>query len=140
MSLQSANVSVASSYRLHASGRNANGMKDFKKLLIWQVGMEIVDKVYEVVSVLPAEEKYGMRSQMTRSAVSIPSNIAEGSAKTSQKDYARFLEISLGSVFELETHSLVVQRRQWVDETQMNELLELIKREQQMLQSFLKKF
>ncbi len=115
-------------------------MKDFKKLLIWQMGMEIVDKVYEVVSVLPAEEKYGMRSQMTRSAVSIPSNIAEGSAKTSQKDYARFLEISLGSVFELETHSLVVQRRQWVDEKQMNELLELIKREQQMLQSFLKKF
>ncbi|WP_160118708.1 four helix bundle protein [Chryseotalea sanaruensis] len=102
--------------------------------------MEIVDKVYEVVSVLPAEEKYGMRSQMTRSAVSIPSNIAEGSAKTSQKDYARFLEISLGSVFELETHSLVVQRRQWVEEKQMNELLELIKREQQMLQSFLKKF
>ncbi|GCC53206.1 diversity-generating retroelement protein bAvd family protein [Chryseotalea sanaruensis] len=104
------------------------------------MGMEIVDKVYEVVSVLPAEEKYGMRSQMTRSAVSIPSNIAEGSAKTSQKDYARFLEISLGSVFELETHSLVVQRRQWVEEKQMNELLELIKREQQMLQSFLKKF
>lgn len=115
-------------------------MKDFKKLLIWQMGMEIVDKVYEVVSVLPAEEKYGMRSQMTRSAVSIPSNIAEGSAKTSQKDYARFLEISLGSVFELETHSLVVQRRQWVEEKQMNELLELIKREQQMLQAFLKKF
>lgn len=104
------------------------------------MGMEIVDKVYEVVSVLPAEEKYGMRSQMTRSAVSIPSNIAEGSAKTSQKDYARFLEISLGSVFELETHSLVVQRRQWVEEKQMNELLELIKREQQMLQAFLKKF
>jgi four helix bundle protein len=115
-------------------------MKDFKKLLIWQLGMEIVDKVYEVASVLPSEEKYGMRSQMTRSAVSIPSNIAEGSAKASQKDYARFLEISLGSVFELETHSLVVQRRQWVEEKQMNELLALIKREQQMLQSFLKKF
>jgi four helix bundle protein len=81
-----------------------------------------------------------MRSQMTRSAISIPSNIAEGSAKTSQKDYARYLEISLGSVFELETHSLVVQRRKWVDDKQMEELLGLIRREQQMLQSFLKKF
>jgi four helix bundle protein len=50
-------------------------MKDFKKLLIWQLGMEIIDKVYDIVPLLPQDERYGLRSQMTRSAVSIPSNI-----------------------------------------------------------------
>jgi four helix bundle protein len=64
-------------------------MRDFKKLLIWQTGMEIVNKVYDIAKLLPDEE----------SATSIPSNIAEGSAKKSEKDYARFVEISLGSSF-----------------------------------------
>ena len=70
-------------------------MRDFKKLLIWQKGMVIVNKCTKL-QVLPNEEKYGLRSQTTRSAVSIPSNIAEGSAKKSQKDYRYFVEIALG--------------------------------------------
>ena len=114
-------------------------MRDFKKLLIWQLGMEIVDKVYEIVPSLPSEERYGIRSQMTRSAVSIPGNIAEGSAKTSQKDYARYCEISLGSTFELETQLLVVQRRKWVEEEKVSELLVMISNEQKMLSSFIDK-
>jgi four helix bundle protein len=60
-------------------------MRNFKKLLIWQLGMEIVDKVYDIVPLLPSEEKFGLRLQMTKSAVSIPSNIAEGSGKRSSK-------------------------------------------------------
>jgi four helix bundle protein len=60
-------------------------MKDFKKLLIWQLGMEIVDSVYGIVPMLPQEERYGLRSQITRSAVSIPSNIAEGSASVARR-------------------------------------------------------
>ncbi len=114
-------------------------MRDFKKLLIWQQGMEIVDKVYEVVSFLPIEEKYGIRSQMTRSATAIPANIAEGSAKRSEKDYIRYVEISFGSAFELETHSLVVQRRRWVEEKVILELLDMIKTEQKMLAKFIEK-
>ena len=101
--------------------------------------MEIVDKVYEIVPSLPSEERYGIRSQMTRSAVSIPGNIAEGSAKTSQKDYARYCEISLGSTFELETQLLVVQRRKWVEEAKVSELLVMISNEQKMLSSFIDK-
>ena len=115
-------------------------MKDFKKLMVWQIGMEIVDKVYDIVPQLPSDEKYGMRSQMTRSAISIPGNIAEGSAKTSEKDYKRYMEISLGSSFELETHLLVVQRRKWVEEKLIADLLVMVNREQKMLQSFIKKF
>ena len=114
-------------------------MGDFKKLLIWQLGMEIVDKVYGMVPSLPSEERYGICSQITRSAVSIPANIAEGSAKTSQKDYLRFIEILLGSTFELETHLMIVQSRKWTTEAEISELLGMIDREQKMHSSFIDK-
>jgi four helix bundle protein len=114
-------------------------MKDFKKLLIWQLGMDIVDQVYDILPSLPSEERYGMRSQMTRCAVSIPGNIAEGSAKSSQKDYSRYCEISLGSAFELETHLLVVERRKWAAEEKISELLVMLNNEQKMIASFIDK-
>ena len=114
-------------------------MRDFKKLLVWQLGMDIVDKVYEIMPFLPQEEKYGIKSQMTRSAISIPSNIAEGSAKKSMKEYIRYLEIALGSAFELETHAMVVQRRKWTSKELIVELLEMVGREQKMLSKFIEK-
>ncbi len=114
-------------------------MRDFKKLLIWQQGMIIVDKVYDIIPYLPVEEKFGMRSQMTRSATAIPANIAEGSAKRSEKDYIRYVEISFGSAFELETHLLIVQNRKWVDEKMIIDLLDVIKMEQKMLAKFIDK-
>ncbi len=114
-------------------------MRDFKKLLIWQQGMIIVDKVYDIIHYLPVEEKFGMRSQMTRSATAIPANIAEGSAKRSEKDYVRYVEISFGSAFELETHLLIVQKRKWVEAKMIVELLDVIKTEQKMLAKFIDK-
>jgi four helix bundle protein len=114
-------------------------MRDFKKLKIWQKGMEIVDKVYDIIPFLPNEEKFGLKSQMTRSATSIPSNIAEGSAKRSQKDYLRYVEISLGSAYELETHSLVVRNRKWVKDELIESLLVLIEQEQRMISGFIDK-
>jgi four helix bundle protein len=101
--------------------------------------MEIVDKVYDIIPFLPNEEKFGLKSQMTRSATSIPSNIAEGSAKRSQKDYLRYVEISLGSAYELETHSLVVRNRKWVNDELMESLLVLIEEEQRMISGFIDK-
>lgn len=101
--------------------------------------MQIVDKVYDIVPFLPDEEKFGLRLQMTKSATSIPSNIAEGSAKRSQKDYLRFVEISLASLFELETHSLVVQNRGWTKPESISELLVLIEKEQKMISKFMDK-
>ena len=101
--------------------------------------MDIVDKVYEMAPSLPSDERFGIRSQMTRCAVSIPANIAEGSAKTSQKDYARYNEISLGSAFELETHLLIVKRREWSEKEKVSELLVMINNEQKMLASFIDK-
>jgi four helix bundle protein len=114
-------------------------MRNFKKLMIWQVGMEIVNKVYDLVPLLPSEEKFGLKSQLTRSSTSIPSNIAEGSAKKSQKDYLRYIEISLGSAFELETHLLVVQNRKWVSDELLHELLMLVEKEQKMITKFIDK-
>jgi four helix bundle protein len=78
-------------------------MRDFRKFEIWNQGMDLSVKVYEIVKQLPKEELYGLRSQITRAVVSIPSNIAEGCSRGSEKDFKRFLEISLGSAFELET-------------------------------------
>lgn len=101
--------------------------------------MDIVDNVYDMVPFLPSEEKFGMKSQITRSATAIPGNIAEGSAKRSQKDYGRFVEIALGSAFELETHLLIVEKRRWVEEKLINDLLLMLDEEQKMLQSFIRK-
>ena len=71
-------------------------------------GMEIVNEVYQISKDLPMEEQYGLKSQITRAAVSIPSNIAEGSAKSSEKEFKLYLERALGSLYELETQLLIV--------------------------------
>lgn len=78
-------------------------MRNFREYDIWIDSMKLVKDVYSFVADFPSSEKYSLSSQITRSAVSIPSNIAEGASRNSEKDFARFLGISLGSVFELET-------------------------------------
>lgn len=99
----------------------------------------MVEEIYKASYKFPDEEKYGLRSKATRSAVSIPANIAEGSAKSSQKEYKHFLEIALGSVFELETHILIVQRLGWLKGDVVEALLKMITEEQRMLSAFIGK-
>lgn len=82
-------------------------MRDFRKLHVWSDARALVKQVYFLTNQLPQTEKFGLVSQMNRCAVSIPANIAEGSAKESQKDFIRFLQISLGSAYELETHLIL---------------------------------
>jgi four helix bundle protein len=84
-------------------------MKNFKELKIWQKGFDIAVKSFDLVNTFPKEQKFGISSQITKCAVSIPSNIAEGSSRFSEKDYCRFIEISLGSTFELETQLLIAK-------------------------------
>jgi four helix bundle protein len=114
-------------------------VKDFKNLKIWQNGMEITDLLYDLSVNMPNTEKFGLTSQMTRAAVSIPSNIAEGSSRRSEKDYFRFCEIALGSAFELETQLLIVFKRGWVDNTKINHIIGLLTLEQRMLVGFMDK-
>lgn len=80
---------------------------DHKDLDVWKKSMDLVELVYDFTKSFPESEKYGLMSQMRRSAVSIPSNIAEGAARKGDKEFIQFLMISLGSLAELETQYLI---------------------------------
>lgn len=84
-------------------------MKDFRKLEIWKKGMEMAKQVYAFTASLPQKEQFGLISQMNRCAVSIPSNIAEGCSRNSDIELKRFIEIAIGSSFELETQLLLTK-------------------------------
>ena len=101
--------------------------------------MVLASEIYKASKFFPKEELFGLRSQTTRAAVSIPANIAEGSAKKSQKEYKYFLEVSLGSAFELETHLLIAKGQNWFPEEIISELLTKVIEEQRMLSSFITK-
>lgn len=112
-------------------------MRNFKELKIWQKGFEIAVDTYNFTKLFPSSEKFGLSSQITRAAVSIPSNVAEGSSRKSEKDYNRFIEISLGSSFELETQLLIAKAVEFGDVNACNSLLTKINEEQRMLASFM---
>lgn len=85
-------------------------IKSYKDLIVWQKSIELVISIYAITEMLPKEELYGLISQMRRAAVSIPSNIAEGSRRSSRKDFRNFLLNSYGSGAELETQIEIVKR------------------------------
>jgi four helix bundle protein len=113
-------------------------MKNFKELKIWQKGFNIAVNSFKLVSSFPKEEKFGLSSQITRATVSIPSNIAEGSSRSSEKDYNRFVEISLGSSFEAETQLLIAEAINYGDSELRKKILSDLDEEQKMLISFMK--
>jgi four helix bundle protein len=84
--------------------------RQHRQLAVWSEAMDLVTEIYRLSSLMPAEERYGLVSQMRRSAVSIPANVAEGAARGSTKELVQFLSIALGSASELDTHIEVVRR------------------------------
>ncbi|RZJ36464.1 MAG: four helix bundle protein [Flavobacterium sp.] len=82
-------------------------MRNFKELDIWKQARTLTKQIYQLSATFPTNEQYGITSQIRRCVISIAANIAEGSAKSSEKDFARFLQISLGSAFELESHLIL---------------------------------
>src|ERR1041385_3826303 len=86
-------------------------MFNFEKLDVWQKAIDFADLVYNYTRAFPADERFGLTNQMRRAAVSISSNIAEGTSRMSQADFARFVEIATGSVFEVVSQSFVVPAR-----------------------------
>ena len=115
--------------------QNAATKSAFQHLLVWQRGMEITKRTYELVRQLPKEEMFGLTSQMRRCAVSIPSNIAEG-AKRGKKEFAHFLRIANGSAAELETQLLLSQELYNLD---TNSILDELTVLQKMIESLLRK-
>ncbi|WP_370305146.1 four helix bundle protein [Sinimarinibacterium flocculans] len=91
-------------------------VQSYRDLLVWQNAMRLAEQVYRLTSALPKQEQYGLTAQMQRSAVSVPSNIAEGHARNSTKDFLRFLSIARGSLAELETQVLLAARLGYITE------------------------
>ena len=114
-------------------------MRDFKKLEIWKNGITIVKHVYSLVQKLPSEEKFGLKSQLSRAAVSVPSNIAEGCSRNSEVEFKRFLEIALGSLFELETQLIISEELKFLDSGDLKSIFELISIESKMINSLISK-
>jgi four helix bundle protein len=81
---------------------------NFRELIIWKESMSLVKKIYVLTSQLPNNERFGLVSQINRSCISIPSNIAEGSGRTTEKEFSRFLEIAMSSSYELETQLILI--------------------------------
>ncbi len=113
-------------------------MHNYKKLQIWQDAMDLAQDVYDITERLPKMETYGLMSQMTRSAVSAPSNIAEGSART-DKDFAHFLSIAIGSLFELSTQIILAERIGYIDHTQSLSLCDKADKLQMMISGFMRR-
>lgn len=97
-------------------------MRNFKSLDIRVESIKLVQDVYNIVERFPKNELYNLHRQMTRAAVSIPSNIAEGCSRKSQKEFKRFLEIALGSAFELETQIIILAKIELANKVEINQL------------------
>jgi len=97
-------------------------MFNFEKLDVWRKAIDIDDLVYSQTRHFPSDERFGVTSQMRRAAVSIFSNIAEGTSRLSQSDYARFLEIATGSVFEVVSQAFIGRRQGFLNEDQFRAL------------------
>ena len=111
-------------------------MHNYKNLHIWQEGINLARKIYEVTANFPANEKYGIVSQMTRAAVSIPSNIAEGAGRNSNKDFANFLSIAIGSIFELHTQIAICEQIGYINEETTKQLEQQIYTLQQQITTY----
>lgn len=112
-------------YRV-TSGKGFILFENFDKLLVWQRAHLLVLKIYEVTNSFPKEEIWGLTSQIRRAAVSVPSNIVEGKARGSRKDFKRFLLVARGSLEEVKYQSLLAKELKYMNEEQYEEITVMI--------------
>ena len=98
-------------------------VKNYRDLVAWQKSIDMVEVVYEITRSFPKEESFVLTSQIRRAVISVPANIVEGSSKQSTKDFIRFLNISMGSLKELENHLIISQRLKLINEIELQSLL-----------------
>ena len=113
-------------------------MKTHKDLDIWKLGIELVEKIYKLCENYPNDEKFGIVSQLKRAAVSVPSNIAEGSARNSQKEFIQFCYISLGSLSEIETQLIISEKLKFLPQENLKKVLLHIETLRKKLLNFIK--
>ncbi len=114
-------------------------MANYKNLSVWQKSMDLVMKIYDMTENFPDFEKYGLAAQMQRAGVSIPSNIAEGYGRESDKECMHFLHIARGSLFELQTQLYIATGRDYISSEQMEETDRAINEVGRMLAGLVKK-
>ena len=112
-------------------------MRNFRDLEIWNLSRGLVEEIYFLIKIMPDEEKHEVTSQIKRSVISIPSNIAEGCAKKSKKDFSRFLEISLGSCYELETQFILCADVDLIPEKNIEEKIILLQTIEKKITAFI---
>ncbi len=112
-------------------------MSSHKDLKVWRQGIELTKIVYQLTATFPESEKYGLVSQMRRAAVSIPSNIAEGAARHSKKEFAQFLYIAMGSCAELDTQLIVSEELDFVSFESAQQAVQLIEEVKRMIQGLI---
>jgi len=108
-------------------------MFNFEKLEVWQKSISFADLVYTVTRAFPADERFGLTNQMRRAAVSVSSNIAEGSSRLSRVDFARFIEIATGSVFEVVSQSFIGKNQGFLTTEQFQKLYAAAEEQSRML-------
>ncbi|WP_396195079.1 four helix bundle protein [Flavobacterium sp.] len=112
-------------------------IKSYKDLLIWQKGFQIVISTYKLTKDFPQEELYALTNQIKRASVSIPSNIAEGYGRNTDKSFGHFIDISRGSLYELETQLLIAKELEFIQDLDMfNHVISLINEESKMINAF----
>jgi len=113
-------------------------VKSYKELNVWKKGVEIADRVYKITEKFPQKELYVLTSQMQRSAISVPSNIAEGFVRGHTAEYRQFLRIALGSCAELHTQLIIAHKRNYVTQTETINLQEDLDHESRMIMNLIK--
>jgi four helix bundle protein len=108
-------------------------MFNFEKLEVWQEAINFADSVYAITRTFPEAERFGLTNQMRRAAVSISSNLAEGSSRASRPDFARFVEIATGSLFEVISQATVSKRQGFLSEADYNQLYSACEKQSKML-------
>jgi four helix bundle protein len=108
-------------------------MFNFEKLDCWQQAVEFADLVYEATAVFPSDERFGLTNQMRRAAVSVSANVAEGSSRSSRTDFARFVEIASGSLFEVISQAFVAKRRGFLANAAFEEICKRAEKQGKML-------
>ncbi|MCF8296013.1 MAG: four helix bundle protein [Saprospiraceae bacterium] len=109
-----------------------------KDLDVWKISINLVTNIYQITKTYPKDEMYGICSQIRRSAISIPSNIAEGAARNSPKEFIRFLNISSGSLAELETQLIISKELDFINKEKLSQLEMEVTRIGKMLQGLIR--
>lgn len=112
-------------------------MRDFRKYRIWQDAVSITNDVYNITEGFPRKEIYGLSNQLQRAAVSIASNIAEGASRESAVEFAHFLEIAIGSAFEVETQLIIAYQRNYLSQDSFQKIISFLQEEEKSINTFI---